>query len=308
MKVIFSRKGFDSTAGGYPSPIVDGTPRSFPIPAGGGPGPRYRDLANGLGELLEQLTSIDAEKRCHLDPDLDAKSVPRAPGWRGAFGQVNAAQGHLRRQNVTDGDLFLFWGWFQSVQRVDGRWRYIGDSEHRIFGWLQVGNVLAIGNDPSSARAAYPWLADHPHLAVSDWPPSNTVYVSTLALTLDGGPDNVAGCGTFRTGLRLTAPDSPRSKWRVPNWLNQALGGTGLSRTRESRWAADGTLSVGPGQEFVADISGRDDAAAWLHQLFRADDCSTSPTLSPAMNEQADDCSDRCDARCASPPRGSLQT
>lgn len=32
MRVIFSRKGFDSAAGGCPSPIVEGKPISLPIP------------------------------------------------------------------------------------------------------------------------------------------------------------------------------------------------------------------------------------------------------------------------------------
>jgi Nucleotide modification associated domain 3 len=32
MKVVFSRKGFNSSAGGAPSPIIDGRPISLPIP------------------------------------------------------------------------------------------------------------------------------------------------------------------------------------------------------------------------------------------------------------------------------------
>ena len=32
MKVVFSRKGFDGSAGGSPSPIIDGIPLSIPIP------------------------------------------------------------------------------------------------------------------------------------------------------------------------------------------------------------------------------------------------------------------------------------
>ena len=34
--MVFSRKGFDSSAGGGPSPIVDGRALSLPIPAGRG--------------------------------------------------------------------------------------------------------------------------------------------------------------------------------------------------------------------------------------------------------------------------------
>jgi hypothetical protein len=32
MKIVFSRKGLDSGAGGFPSPIIDGRPISLPIP------------------------------------------------------------------------------------------------------------------------------------------------------------------------------------------------------------------------------------------------------------------------------------
>jgi len=29
------------------------------------------------------------------------------------FGQINAAQSHLENNNVKEGDLFLFFGWFR---------------------------------------------------------------------------------------------------------------------------------------------------------------------------------------------------
>ena len=32
MKLVFSRKGFDSSAGGFPSPIISGKAISLPIP------------------------------------------------------------------------------------------------------------------------------------------------------------------------------------------------------------------------------------------------------------------------------------
>jgi hypothetical protein len=32
VKLILSRKGFDSAAGGVPSPLIDGRPVSLPIP------------------------------------------------------------------------------------------------------------------------------------------------------------------------------------------------------------------------------------------------------------------------------------
>ena len=46
MRVILSRKGFDSGAGGVPSPIIDGRPVSMPIP--------QEDL--GVGDVVERIT------------------------------------------------------------------------------------------------------------------------------------------------------------------------------------------------------------------------------------------------------------
>jgi hypothetical protein len=61
MKIILSRKGFDSTSGGVPSPIFeDGTMISLPIPYK--TGVPYGDIATGLpqfdrmGRLVEELT------------------------------------------------------------------------------------------------------------------------------------------------------------------------------------------------------------------------------------------------------------
>ena len=56
MRVIFSRKGFDSSAGGCPSPIIDGQPISLPIPTRMPSPVRYVDLLGDYGALVEQLT------------------------------------------------------------------------------------------------------------------------------------------------------------------------------------------------------------------------------------------------------------
>ena len=50
MRIVFSRKGFDSAAGGGPSPIVDGRPLSLPIPTAGPSRTTYDDL--GLGDVF----------------------------------------------------------------------------------------------------------------------------------------------------------------------------------------------------------------------------------------------------------------
>ena len=163
MKIIFSRKGFDSSAGGCASPIIDNRPISLPIPTRMPSSTRFCDVTGNIASLVNDLSNskVKPENRCHLDPDLDHSALPRLPGWRGSLGQVSTAQGHLGNQNVGPGDIFLFWGLYRPVEFTH-RWRYNGEKEHRIFGWLQIDCVLPVGSDPEPVLLDYPWLAEHP--------------------------------------------------------------------------------------------------------------------------------------------------
>jgi Nucleotide modification associated domain 3 len=168
VKLIFSRKGFDSSAGGVPSPLVDDRPISLPIPTRMPTPTRFSDLSNEVAELVSDLTRgrIAADRPCNLDPDLDAKSLVRQPGWRGSLGQVSAAQSHLLNNDVGSSDVFLFWGLYRpAVRRQKGPWTFTGNAEHGLFGWLQINEVLTVGEDPSPTLTSYPWLESHPHLA-----------------------------------------------------------------------------------------------------------------------------------------------
>jgi hypothetical protein len=231
---------------------------------------RYRDLRNGVADSIFDLSSgrHGPDALCHLDPDIDASALSRPEGWRGAFGQVGAAQGHLSKNGVGVGDLFLFWGLFRSANKTD-RWRFSGPREHRIFGWLQVGDVVQVGDVPSAVLAKYPWIESHPHVEGS-WPSSNTIYVAADRLTLPGFRAGVPGFGVFSVGKRLTAPGSDKpSTWSLPKWLNPLMGGTGMTYHPAQRWAKDGLVRCAArGQEFVADISGREKAYDWLAGLF----------------------------------------
>lgn len=78
MKIVLSRKGFDSSAGGCPSPILpDGQLLSLPIPDTLSP-TRYADLGLPSG-LLDDLTRgrIELNHGAHLDPDIHWRSLPR---------------------------------------------------------------------------------------------------------------------------------------------------------------------------------------------------------------------------------------
>lgn len=269
MRIIFSRKGFDSAAGGCPSPIVEGRPLSLPIPSSRPTPTTYGALLGHtpVAELVRDLSRgrLTADRYCHFDPDIEAERRPRIPGWRGALGQVSAAQGHLRKQGVGPGDLFLFWGLFQTVE-WSGSWRFCGAREHRIFGWLQIEDVERTGTDPKPTLGRHPWLHEHPHVH-GQWSDSNTIYLASQSLSFR---PECRGWGVFERGLRLTAAEnSLPSTWRVPSWLNPLTDGTGMTYHPPHRWNRSAMCQIAArGQEFVADIGERPDAMKWLTRLF----------------------------------------
>ncbi|WP_428486861.1 hypothetical protein [Rhodopila sp.] len=270
MRLIFSRKGFDGTAGGCASPIVDDRPVSLPIPTRSPTSTCYGDLLGAYGDLVQDLTSgrITRCSPCHLDPDIRVGCLPRLPGWRGCLGQVGAARSHLVRQGVGPGDLFLFWGRFRPARRISGRWTFHGLTQHRIFGWLQVGEVIELGPDGAWVTTRYPWLSSHPH-ARAGWPASNGLYVGAETLDAPGVHAGLPGWGTFARGYGLTAPNANPSVWSVPKWLNPAVGGAGMTYHASQRWHADGTVkTVAQGQEFVSTVDGSPEVSDWLVKLF----------------------------------------
>lgn len=284
MKLVLSRKGFDSENGGVPSPIFpDGTFQSLPIPAHAAP-KTYGELNPGgleLGNLVAQLTQgrISSTHLTHFDPDLDETAMPRLSNWRGAFGQTNAAQGHLRKQGVGVDDLFLFFGWFRAIEEYRGNWRYRPGAPdlHVVFGWLQVGEVLSVGAATEAFRTRYAWLRDHPHLH-GERASNNTIYLARDTLRLPHGPHDIGpGAGTFKRlspRLVLTAPgQKSRRVWQLPRWFYPSKGRTPLTyNANPANWSRDETsatlISAAKGQEFVLDCRGYPEVCEWLQSMI----------------------------------------
>jgi hypothetical protein len=285
VKIIFSRKGFDSQYGGVPSPILpDGNLISFPIPSQFG---RPLHDLSFRGKPLTQIASDlkgGAAGSVHLDPDLDTDCVPRQPGWQPTFGQVGAAQSHLANQGVGAGDVFLFFGWFRLVEQSAGRWRYVRGAPdiHSLFGWLQIGEVVRVSsNAPMSVAAQYPWLADHPHVQYgATIGANNTLYVSSEKLRIGGAIAQVSGGGMFRRwtpSLQLTEPGRTRSKWLLPGWMSPGSDMPAMSLHRAAdRWEPAGDhvrlQTVGKGQEFVLNVGQHPAAHNWLRGLIETHD------------------------------------
>ena len=281
MRLILSRKGFDSASGGCPSSIMpDGSMLSLPIPdpASRIPYAALEWRGVNVGQLVADLTG-DPERRthrAHLDPDIDPQVFARTVGWRPLFGQTGGAQGHLRNQDVGPGDLFLFFGLFRRVEKNQGAWRFVKGSpkQHVLWGWLQVGEVHAVN---SLAADALPWARYHPHFR-GDRGPNNTLYVAADELRLPGERTYAAGAGLFpRIGpsLVLTAPDAESpSRWRLASGFFPSAGRAPLSHHGKlGRWRCiegDGCSlqSVARGQEFVLDIAQYPEVGEWLTCLF----------------------------------------
>ena len=261
MKIILSRKGFDSGYGGMPSPILpDGTMLSMPIPSNGDlveycnlyhQGLSYRDI---ICQLKQNNNIVNQE--CHLDPDIRKSVIIREEGWRPAFGQVGAAQSHLRNQGVGIGDLFLFFGWFRHTEIVDEKLSFIGPSSgfHAIYGYMQVGDIITSPNDVPQ------WLTSHPHACDKRWQKNNAIYIANNSLTLNNRLPG-AGCFNYTDVLKLTKEGYSRSVWALPDFFKKIT----ISYNKKA-WKDDGFHSAAKGQEFV--FESNEDVLVWLQQIF----------------------------------------
>lgn len=263
MKVILSRKGFDSSYGGCPSPVLpDGTMVSFPIPSSDAFCTYDSLMFRGItySEMIRQLSGRHYQY-CHLDPDLRSaiRAVPY--NWRSGFGQVGSAEGHLEKNNVGINDLFMFFGWFRKTE-----WITAGEKttlafppteqgQHMLYGYLQVGEILR-GDDCKS----FPW---HPHSQEYE-SSNNTIYVATDELIIDGFKTGLKGYGTFRYSdeLVLTKAGFSRSKWDLPTFFRDVTISYHSKKSFKERYFQ----SAMRGQEFV--ISENHNVSEWAKALI----------------------------------------
>jgi len=277
MKLILSRKGFDSSAGGCPNPVFpDGRALALPIPDNQSP-IRYSQIhCNGqsIGPLVSQLTGRSGFSRmgAHLDPDPIEGAYPRLPGWRPLLGQHGSAQAHLANHGVGLGDLFLFFALFRPVERYRRRWRFVPQSRpfHAIWGWLQVGEVWPV----YEAAPVPEWAAYHPHLH-GKRSAHNCLYVSGDRLQIPGLSGELPAAGVVSAldeRHRLTAAGAANvTDWRLPAAFMPGADSVPLSyHQKPERWRPDGSpeycrlKSAARGQEFVLDLAQYPGVSKWL--------------------------------------------
>ena len=286
MHIIFSRKGFDSSSGGMPSPILpDGTLLSFPIPADFGPsrfcdlkapdGQTYSKYLRELGWNVKRhrLAWRQGGAVCHADPDLRVEACARPKNWRPAFGQVGVGQTQLARYEITKGDVFLFFGLFRHAERHGGRLQFMPRTKpiHAIYGWLTVDGIADLSTDTerSSALKQWPWLAQHPHACdPAQWARRitrsgpNRIYV---------GKPSASGPLPFSASRVLTRDGLSASRWRRFPWLAENENAR-FSRCNAPSLLHDDYLDTHTGrwQELVLTSRDYPQVTPWLNEVTRA--------------------------------------
>ena len=286
MKIIFSKKGFDTSFGQKPSPIFpDGSMLSLPIPdaysgclyaAITSPHPSFPSmekilLALGCKEDLAKGTA-------HLDPDLRPEAKSRPAGWRPALGQSGSALGHLMKHSVTQDDIFLFYGLFQEVLiEPDGRLSFTGKRQQVIWGWLQVAEICYTHEIFNQKK--YTWLNDHPHLQTCTRR-DDAIFISRDCLCLPSIQLNdVPGAGVFgqsRPELVLSYPEGKSfTNWRLPGFFYPFPDKKPLTYHNSPKYwrKKDGYCyldRVSIGQEFVLYDEYMPEIGEWLLMLFES--------------------------------------
>ncbi|MBW4636841.1 MAG: hypothetical protein KME05_01160 [Gloeocapsa sp. UFS-A4-WI-NPMV-4B04] len=281
MKIILSRKGFDSGSGGYPSPILpSGELCSLPIPEPISDirSQRYEEIRIGnhsLGSLVNDLTQgkITPEKPAHLDPDLNFDSIARAENWKPIFGQAGAAETHLQNQGVKEGDIFVFFGLFRQVEQVAGKYSYVRGAPplHIIFGWLQIEQRIPV----DSLSEIPSWALNHPHCKSEKYGNRDSIYISSERIKLLN--IDKPGAGTFKKfdlALCLTSPSASKTSiWQLPSWFHPKSENSSLSYHQNlTRWKLEDDYvllnTVSRGQEFVLNCEEYPESLDWLCNIL----------------------------------------
>ncbi len=284
MKIILSRKGFDGTYGGYPSPIFpDGRMLSMPIPDSvfvkidindnlrsfvearrgrcdldkkgnlhifsrvskedgrlllacysdddsqktlhklikdSNKYCRYEDLfpdmkfsGDKFDKVFSDLYNNNARTRldsfCHLDPDIYDISKHENQKRICAFGQSNGVLTNLvKTHGVEESGLFLFYGTFQNVHKVNEKWAFDKNDtpKHIIYGYLEIKRLIEGSNFLNEAYL----ISQHPHFLYQD--ERNGIYIATDNLSTN---KELKGSDYFNydESLVLTKDRLSKSKW-----------------------------------------------------------------------------------------------
>ena len=281
MKIILSRKGFDTQYGGIPNLILpNGKLLSFPI------GDKksvikYTDINPNIENytnLYDLIIDLNGKKTkenhlAHLDPDLDFTYYPREKDWKPIFGQKGSAAKHLMNYEVGTEDVFLFFGRFRKTEYISGKLKYLPEHKpiHLIFGYLVIDEIIDLSLPVNNK---YNWVKYHPHYQILN-EKLNHLYLSKSRVSIRNNTYPGASVLKYSKNLELTKPKCNMSTWKLPKWFYPETNNKSLSyHSNINRWKLfeDHTelKTVGRGQEFIIDIETNEQAISWVHDIIES--------------------------------------
>ncbi len=268
MRVVLSRKGFDSKYGGQASPILpDGTLLSMPIPAINEV-LKFKDIyykGKSYYEIIKELnprTKIKENYNCHLDPDIRFETLKRRKDWKGLYGQSGSSQGHLRNQKISVGDIFLFFGWFKRTEYKQNKLQFIKNAKdlHVIFGYLKIDKIYEYSKENKMILPVY--AKQHPHAStLYGIEKNNCIYEAPNSLF----PESIkSGYGVLKYSpeLVLTKEGKSRTRWLLPKFFFKIH----ISHHSEKSFKKGYFQSASIGQEFV--IQENKEVEEWAKNLI----------------------------------------
>jgi hypothetical protein len=192
MRVIFSRKGFDSAAGKFPSPIIEGEPISLPIPTERRSKTSYR-LA-GLGKIVEQVSKgrIAADNFFGLFASSDGRDRHHR-----IFGYLEVEE--VRRLGSRPSESDSPEGFLRQHPHTIGEWNenntlYLGPgaksrSAHRCLRLTKPDSLVSVWSVPTWLKAAGLTYHSNP----IRWPSDKELHVASR------GQEFVSNIGTEAT-------------------------------------------------------------------------------------------------------------
>ena len=293
MKVILSKKGFDSSYGQQSSIIL---PQkygykmiSFPIPEtnsnnAGVPSENINYIFKdekpfNLKDLFNQLditnkikfqekskTRIFTENKFHLDPEVFITSEIRKKQNYAAFGQSGPAAGALldKSDPLEKDDVFLFFGTFQRTFINNGKITYddLMNPIHALWGYMIVDDIIHINKDMTNIDNKY--IQKYPDI-------ENHLHFINRA---NEGDNNIIICGkrfgtfSYDEKYRLTKPDYQKTCWSISDAFKKA-NMKYLITEKKDRIILDPKriLANGIGQEFVTSNFDEEEMKKWLKGL-----------------------------------------
>ncbi|MBP3581848.1 MAG: hypothetical protein J6J33_03780, partial [Clostridia bacterium] len=246
----------------------------LPIPANDGVH-TYQELkfsdndivSKTIKDYLNKSKKINFQSKCHADPNL--VNYFNDPEFLGSIGQVDQAQSHLLKNEIKQGDLFIFFGVFAETYLDNDNLVVDKNSlKHIMFGYMQIGDIISTYGlneiERANYESKYPWLRNQPHWIADKYNnnKTNCIYVASENFN----NTNIKGYGLFNYDkeLQLTQDNNNCvTHWNLPRELSNLK----ITYHSEKSHKEDYFKAACRGQEFVIENSKL--AEIWAEKLIK---------------------------------------